>query len=62
MYALLAIINYFSPGAESMDELSFKGGDLIMLKARVGKDWLRGKLINGAEGIFPKSYVEIVVS
>ncbi len=47
---------------ETMDELSFSGGDLIMLKSRVGNDWLRGKLINGADGIFPKNYVEIVVS
>jgi len=45
-----------------MDELSFSGGDLIMLKSRVDNDWLRGKLVNGAEGIFPKSYVEVVVS
>ena len=45
-----------------MDELSLKAGDLVMLKARVGGDWLRGKSINGSEGIFPKSFVEIVVS
>lgn len=47
---------------ESSDELSFKEGDLIMLKSWVGKEWLRGKLVNGQEGIFPKNYVEIVVS
>ncbi len=45
-----------------MDELSFSEGNLIMLKTRIGKDWLRGKLINGGEGIFPASFVEIVVS
>ena len=45
-----------------MDELSFKEGDLIMLKMRVGKEWLRGKLVSGEVGIFPRSYVEIVVS
>ena len=39
-----------------------KAGDLIMLKSRVGSDWLKGKTISGSEGIFPKSYVEIVVS
>ena len=48
--------------AESMDELTLKAGDLIMLKSRVGSDWLKGKTISGSEGIFPKSYVEIVVS
>ena len=45
-----------------MDELSFKEGELIMLKTRVGKEWLRGKLISGKEGIFPCNFVEIVVS
>lgn len=45
-----------------MDELSFEAGDLIMLKMRVGKDWLRGKLINGGDGIFPANFVEVVVS
>ena len=33
-----------------------------MLKTHVGEDWLRGRLMNGNEGIFPKRYVEIVVS
>lgn len=47
---------------EGIDELSFKEGDLIMLKTRVDDQWLRGKLLNGVEGIFPKSFVEIVVS
>ena len=44
-----------------MDELSFKEGELIMLKARVGQEWLRGKLVSGKEGIFPRNFVEIVV-
>ena len=47
--------------AESMDELSFKSGELIMLKTRYGTNWFRGKLINGKEGIFPNNYVEVVV-
>ncbi len=46
---------------ESMDELSFKEGDLIMLKSRVDDQWYRGKLVSGREGIFPKGYVEVVV-
>ena len=45
-----------------MDEMSLKAGDLIMLKSRIGSDWLRGRTINGKEGIFPKSFVEVVVS
>ena len=45
-----------------MDELSFKEGDLIMLKTRIGDQWLRGKLVSGQEGIFPVNFVEIVVS
>lgn len=49
-------------GTESTDELSFKAGDLIMLKSRYGEEWFRGKLINGKQGIFPKNFVEVVVS
>ncbi len=45
-----------------MDELSFKAGELIMLKTRYGDDWFRGQLINGSQGIFPKNFVEVVVS
>ena len=48
--------------AECLDELSFNSGELIMLKSRYGKNWFRGKLINGKEGIFPKNFVEVVVS
>jgi len=44
-----------------VDELSFIAGDLIMLKARLDTQWLKGKLISGQEGIFPKKFVEIVV-
>ena len=47
----------------SSDELSFKEGTLIMLISRVGGDeWLRGMTLKGEEGIFPKSFVEVVVS
>ena len=47
----------------SSDELSFKEGTLIMLISRVGGDeWLRGRTLKGEEGIFPKSFVEVVVS
>ena len=52
----------YSVHPETEDELSFKEGDLIMLKTRVGRKWLRGKLVTGQEGIFPRNFVEIVVS
>ena len=54
------IISFFSAPVGD-DELSFEAGVLIMLKTHVGSDWLRGRLLNGNEGIFPKKYVEIVV-
>lgn len=46
--------------AENPEELSFKAGDLIMLKTRYGENWFRGKLINGTSGIFPNNFVEVV--
>lgn len=56
----ISMVYPLSAGNE--DELSFKAGDLIMLKARVSGGWLRGQLMDGGEGIFPKNYVEVVVS
>ena len=53
---------FLVPLSESIGELSFNEGDLLMLKTRVGAEWLRGKLVSGQEGIFPRSFVEIVVS
>lgn len=50
------------PPAENPEELSFKAGDLIMLKTHYGEGWFRGKLIGGGAGIFPKNFVEVVVS
>lgn len=44
------------------DELSFNKNDLIMLISRIGDgQWLRGRNMQGQEGIFPSSFVEIVV-
>ena len=57
-----SVVTSVSRHPETMDELSFKEGELIMLKTRVGRQWLRGKLVSGQEGIFPRNYVEIVVS
>lgn len=44
--------------AASSDELSFSVGDTVELLARVGDEWLRGRL-RGKEGIFPSQFVEI---
>lgn len=45
---------------EFRSELSFKAGQLIHLLRHVNKDWCEGEL-DGAVGIFPKSFVDIIV-
>ena len=45
--------------AENAEELDFKEGDIIKLIARLDDNWLHGEL-NGKQGRFPVSYVEIV--
>ena len=64
MFYVLFCCCHFNPSflLECLDELSFESGELIMLKSRYGDNWFRGKLINGREGIFPKNFVEVVVS
>ncbi|XP_014254626.1 SH3 domain-containing protein 19 isoform X1 [Cimex lectularius] len=42
------------------DDLPFKAGDKIVLTEQVSEEWLKGKL-DGKEGIFPKSYVDVIV-
>ncbi|KAK9502285.1 hypothetical protein O3M35_011083 [Rhynocoris fuscipes] len=42
------------------DDLNFKTGDKIFLLEEINAEWLKGKLLN-KQGIFPKSYVKIVV-
>ena len=44
--------------AGSSDELSLSVGDVVELTARVGSEWLRGRL-GGREGMFPAQFVEI---
>ena len=44
--------------ASGADELSLAVGDVVELLARVGAEWLRGRLW-GQEGIFPRDFVEI---
>lgn len=42
------------------NELGFKTGDMIFLVQHVDEDWIEGEL-DGVRGIFPGSYVNIVV-
>ena len=42
------------------NELGFKTGDMIFLVQHVDQDWIEGEL-DGVRGIFPGSYVNIVV-
>ena len=47
-------------GAENPAELSFKEGDIIMLKSQIDGNWYEG-MLNGKTGYFPVSYVTVVV-
>ncbi|WKY06919.1 hypothetical protein Q1695_006811 [Nippostrongylus brasiliensis] len=46
--------------AEFANELSLNADDIVTLTRRVDKDWLEGS-VNGKTGIFPQSFVQIVV-
>lgn len=46
--------------AENDEELDFKEGDIIKLLARLDDNWLQGEL-NGRQGRFPVSYIQIMV-
>ncbi|EYC25170.1 hypothetical protein Y032_0012g1744 [Ancylostoma ceylanicum] len=46
--------------AEFPNELSLNVDDIVTLTKRVDKDWLEGS-VNGKTGIFPQSFVQIVV-
>jgi endophilin-A len=46
--------------AENPAELSFKEGDIILLKSQIDGNWYEG-MLNGRTGYFPVSYVSILV-
>ncbi|VDM65954.1 unnamed protein product [Strongylus vulgaris] len=46
--------------AEFPNELSLNVDDIVTLTKRIDKDWLEGS-VNGKTGIFPQSFVQIVV-
>ncbi len=46
--------------AENPEELDFKEGNTIKLIAKLDDNWLQGEL-NGRQGRFPVSYVEMIV-
>ncbi|KAK9497878.1 hypothetical protein O3M35_003788 [Rhynocoris fuscipes] len=41
-------------------DLSFKKGDLILLRKKIDSNWYHGEC-NGIQGVFPLSYVQIIV-
>jgi len=46
--------------AQFDNEISFHEGEIVTLCRHIDKDWIEGK-IDGKKGIFPKSYVNILV-
>lgn len=47
--------------AENGNELSFKEGDVIVLKTKLDENWFEGSL-NGKTGCFPINYVNVIVN
>lgn len=52
-----ALFNY---EASEQSDLTFKKGDLILLKRQVDENWYQGEL-NSRQGFFPASYVQVRV-
>ena len=46
--------------AQFDNELSFNEGEIVTLCRHIGRDWVEGK-IDGKKGIFPKSYINVLV-
>ena len=45
--------------AENPGELSFKEGDMIMLKGQIDENWYDGS-VGGRSGYFPVTYVNVI--
>jgi E3 ubiquitin-protein ligase SH3RF len=52
-------INFFP--LLSRSDLSFKKGDIIILRKRIDQNWFHGEL-NGKSGFLPASYVQVLVA
>lgn len=46
--------------AEGDGELSLNAGETVVLLEKIGDDWYKGRY-RGQEGIFPKTFVEVIV-
>lgn len=46
--------------AENPGELGFKEGDIVLLLQKIDDNWYQGSL-NGKTGMFPVSYVQVLV-
>ena len=46
--------------AENDNELSFLGDDIVLLTRHIDDEWMEGEL-DGRRGIFPTSYIDIIV-
>ncbi|XP_059488491.1 dynamin-binding protein-like [Neocloeon triangulifer] len=53
-------VGLFPFTAQFDNELSFGEGEIIMMSCHVDQDWIKGSC-NGRQGIFPASFVNIVV-
>ncbi|CAB3409659.1 unnamed protein product [Caenorhabditis bovis] len=47
---------------EFANELSFKANEIISLRRRIDVDWMEGSIGSGRVGIFPVSFVQIIVN
>ena len=46
--------------AEGEDEITFDPGDIITEIEELDEGWWRGRAVNGAYGMFPANYVELI--